>query len=155
MERWQHVWRVGFAPILSTRALLALRDALLTDDPRLVQGTCTSPPAKANCLDWPVERACALGLCGWLGEGRETVGEVEEFFAKCCFEADERLGEPAACRWFLNWFDDTPRDVVRCSLLVEVLVILIERFGLQSVPEALIAKLRIVPLEEIYSAPVA
>ena len=32
----------------------------------------------------------------------------------------ERLGEPAACRWFLNWFDDTPRDQMRRELLAEV-----------------------------------
>ena len=70
--------------------------------------------------DWPVEAACALGYCGWQGDGLETVGEVEEFFARACFEADQRLGEPAACRWFLNWFDDTPRDEMRRELLAEV-----------------------------------
>jgi hypothetical protein len=70
--------------------------------------------------DWPVEAACALGYCGWQGERLETVGQVEEFFARCCFEADQRLGEAAACRWFLNWFDDTPRDEMRRELLAEV-----------------------------------
>ena len=49
-----------------------------------------------------------------------TVGQCEEFFAKCCFEADQSLGEPAACRHFLNWFDDTPRDEMRRELLAEV-----------------------------------
>lgn len=39
-----------------------------------------------------------------------TVGDCEEEFAQMCFKADELLGEPAACRWFLNWFDDTPRE---------------------------------------------
>jgi hypothetical protein len=70
--------------------------------------------------DWPVEAACALGFCGWQGEKLETVGDVEEYFARCCFEADQRLGEAAACRWFLNWFDDTPRDEMRKELLAEV-----------------------------------
>ena len=64
--------------------------------------------------------ACALGYCGWQGDRLETVGQVEEFFARCCFEADQRLGEAAACRWFLNWFDDTPRDEMRQELLAEV-----------------------------------
>jgi hypothetical protein len=70
--------------------------------------------------DWPVEAACALGYCGWQGEKLETVGDVEEYFARCCFEADQKLGEAAACRWFLNWFDDTPRDEMRKELLAEV-----------------------------------
>jgi hypothetical protein len=70
--------------------------------------------------NWPVQNACALAFCGWQGEGLETVAEVEEFFARVCFEIDERLGEPAACRWFLNWFDDSPRGEMRTQLLSEV-----------------------------------
>jgi hypothetical protein len=70
--------------------------------------------------DFEVEAACALGYCGWQGEGLETVGEVEEFFARMCFDIDQRLGEPAACRWFLHWFDKTSRDQMRTELLEEV-----------------------------------
>src|SRR5579883_830765 len=108
MEGWRKVWREGFAPVLSTESLEALADALERDDRRLTQGSTTTPPPLMCVQDWPCEGACALGYCGWHGEGLQSVGEVEEFFAKCCFEADRRLGEPAACRWFLNWFDDTP-----------------------------------------------
>jgi hypothetical protein len=50
----------------------------------------------------------------------DTVAEVEEFFARACFETDQRLGEPAACRWFLNWYDETPREEMRRQLLAEV-----------------------------------
>jgi len=120
MERWQHVWREGFVPVLPTAGLHALRDALDTDDPRLTQGSTTTPPPLLCVQDWLVEAACALGFCGWQGDGLGTVGEVEEFFARVCFEADHRLGEPAACRHFLNWFDDTPRDAMRRDLLAEV-----------------------------------
>jgi hypothetical protein len=120
MESWRKVWREGLEPLLTTEALQALRAALQNDDPRLVQGATTSPPPLMCVQDWPVEAACALGYCGWVGDGLETVGEVEEFFARMCFETDSRLGEPAACRWFLNWFDETPRDVMRRELLVEV-----------------------------------
>src|SRR4051794_37938917 len=120
MESWRQVWREGFVPVLSTSGLETLRDALRTDDPRLTQGSTTTPPPLLCVQDWPVEAACALGFCGWQGEGLESVGEVEEFFAKACFEADQRLGEPAACRWFLNWFDDTPRAEMRRELLAEV-----------------------------------
>ena len=120
MESWRNTWRKGVAPLLSTESLEALRSALVNNDSRLLQGaTCTPPPLQ--CVqDWPVEAACALGYCGWQGDGLETVAEVEEFFARMCFEIDQRLGEPAGCRWFLNWFDETPRNEMRELLLAEV-----------------------------------
>jgi hypothetical protein len=129
MESWRKVWREGFAPVLSTAGLQALRKALASDDGRLTQGATTTPPPLMCVQEWPVEGACALGYCGWQGDGLETVGEVEEFFARSCFEADQRLGEPAACRWFLNWFDDTPRDEMRRELLAEVNLVLAERIS--------------------------
>jgi hypothetical protein len=70
-----------------------------------------------------------VGFCAWKGDGLETVAEVEEFFARVCFEADQVLGEPAACRWFLNWFDETPRDEMRRQLLPEVNRVLAQRLG--------------------------
>jgi hypothetical protein len=128
MESWRKVWREGLAPILSTHGLRALRRALVNDDQRLTQGSTTSPPPLQCVLDWPVEGACVMGYCAWQGDGLETVGEVEEYFARICFEADQRLGEPAAVRYFLNWFDDTPRDEMRRNLLDEVNRTLAERF---------------------------
>jgi hypothetical protein len=121
MTTWQRVWRDGFAPVISRSGLLALRKALKHDDRRIAQGATTTPPTIANICDCPVEAACALGYCGWQVEGGcETVGQVEEYFERICFEADQRLGEPAGCRWFLNWYDETPRpDMIR-SLLDEV-----------------------------------
>src|SRR5271165_2163640 len=120
MESWRMVWREGLAPLISTHALELLHTALASDDSRLLQGATTTPPPLQCVQDWPVEAACALGFCGWQGEGLETVEEVEEYFARLCFEVDQRLGEPAACRWFLNWFDETPRDEMRSLLLPEV-----------------------------------
>ena len=120
MESWRKVWREGLEPLLSAKGLEALRQALVSDDPRLLQGATTTPPPLQCVQDWPVEGACGLGFCGWQGEGLETVAEVEEFFARTCFEIDQRLGEPAACRWFLNWFDEAPRDEMRRLLLAEV-----------------------------------
>jgi hypothetical protein len=127
MESWRIVWRDGFAPGLSTAGLAALRDALRVDDVRLVQGSTTTPPPLMCVQGWPVEAACALGFCGWQGDGLATVGEVEEHFAKACFDADVRLKEAAACRRFLDWFDDTPRDEMRRELLAEVERSLAER----------------------------
>jgi hypothetical protein len=33
---------------------------------------------------------------------------------------DQELGEPAAVRYLLNWFDDTPRDEMRINLGLEI-----------------------------------
>lgn len=123
MEIWRLVWRTGFAPVLSDEVLRALAEAIRIDDPRLTQGSTTTPPPLMCVQDWPCEAGCALGFCGAVENGgfmTATVGQAEEFFARACFEADQRLGEPAACRWFLNWFDQTPRDEMRSALLPEV-----------------------------------
>ncbi len=61
-----------------------------------------------------------IGYCGWVGDGLTTVAEVEEFFARTCYEVDQRLGEPAGVRWLLNWYDDTHRDTMRKELIYEV-----------------------------------
>ncbi len=136
MKVWQKVWREGVEPLLSGKGLEALRKALETDDGRLQQGVTTTPPPLMCVQDWPCEGACALGYCGWKGDGLETVGEVEEFFARMCYEVDVRMGEPAAVRWFLNWFDETPRDEMRKSLLAEVLAALAARGRGRPVREA-------------------
>ena len=127
METWRKVWREGVAPQLSTGGLRALQQALHEDDDRLLQGATTSPPPLHCVRDWVVEAACVIGYCGWHGEGLGTVAEVEDYFARVCFEVDKAVGEPAACRWFLNWFDDAPRQEVRAQLLSEVTRTLIER----------------------------
>jgi hypothetical protein len=120
MESWRKVWRDGFSPGLSSRGLQALRSALVGDDGRLLQGATTSPPPMAAVQDWPIEACCAIGFCGWQGEGLSTVGQVEEYFARACMECDTRLEEPAACRYFLNFFDETPRDEMRRLLVEEI-----------------------------------
>jgi hypothetical protein len=127
MESWRLVWREGFVPALSTTGLEALARALREDDARLIQQATSVPPPLMAVQDWPVEAACALGFCGWQGDGLTTVGEVEEAFAKACYDADQQLGEPAACRWFLNWFDATPRPEMIRELLAEVELALRDR----------------------------
>lgn len=127
MESWKKVWHEAAAPLLSDNSLEALRGALQSDDARLIQGATTTPPPLQCVQDWPVEAACLFGFCGWQGEALDTVAEVEEFFARMCFEIDSRLGEPAGCRWLLNWFDETPRDEMRRLLLKEVELTLAER----------------------------
>jgi hypothetical protein len=120
MESWKMVWRDGFQPQFSDRQLLALRDALLADDPTLIQGATTQPPPLLCVADWSVEACCAVSYCGWKGADLNSVGDVEEFFARSVFAADDLLGEPAASRWFLNAFDNTPRDVFFPELAAEI-----------------------------------
>ncbi|MCE9534365.1 MAG: hypothetical protein K8T89_25070 [Planctomycetes bacterium] len=136
MESWRMVWREGFAPVFPTAGLESLWQALQSDDPRMTQGATTSPPPMQCYRESAINGCCAIGWCGWHGEKLETVGEVEEFFARSCYEADQRLGEPAGCRWFLNWYDDTPRDQMRMELLAEVERSLAQRFGIDVVERA-------------------
>lgn len=126
MESARLVFLDGFAKVIPPAAIRALLVACETDDPRLCQGSTTVPPPLMCVQDWPVESGCglafcAVGLCGGFCPSdlrhdpeavkrHATVGQVEEKFAEWCFEADKILGEPGACRWFLNYFDDTPRD---------------------------------------------
>jgi hypothetical protein len=129
MEMWKKVWREGLAPLLSATELETLRRGLVRDDRRLIQRSTCCPPPSEVFHEEAVEGACALGYCGWQAERLETVAEVEQFFIQTCVAADERLGEPAACRYFLNWFDETPRADMRRSLLAEVNRALNQRHG--------------------------
>lgn len=132
IELWRKVWRDGFAPVLPTAGLEALRDALRNDDERLIQGSTTTPPPLMCVQDYPVEAGCALGYCGAVehgGFGAATVGEVEEFFSRACYDADQRLNNAGGTRAFLNWFDYTPRDEMRRELLAEVEKALADRTG--------------------------
>ena len=132
MESWRQVWRDGLVPCLSNEAIAALHDALIGDDPRLTQGSSTTPPPMLCVHDWPCEGGDALAFAVWQGDGKATVGAVHEAWADLCFQADNRLGEPAACRWFLNWFDDTPRDQMRRELLQEVELALSQRHQVEA-----------------------
>ncbi len=124
METWRKVWREGIAPYLAKypAGLEALYNGLVNDDLKILQGATTSPPPLMCVADWDCEAGCIIAYVGMNADNPtiKSVGEVEAFFACCCFEADKLLGEPAAIRWFLNWADETPRDEMRCLLLPEV-----------------------------------
>jgi hypothetical protein len=120
IESWRKVFGDAVAPVLNVRGLSVLADALEKDDPALIQSATTLPAPLQAADRLPCEGACLLAYAGWRGKGLKTVGEVECYFACVCQEVDEILGEPAGCRWFLNWFDDTPREQMRQELLAEV-----------------------------------
>lgn len=130
MEQWRTVWRT-LAPMLSLPALRALREAVATDDERLIQGGTTSPPPLQCVIDWPCEAACLIAYGGWVGDGLATVGEVEERFARLCFAIDQAAGEPAACRYLLNAYDDWPRSLMLAELLPEIDLALADRVARQ------------------------
>jgi hypothetical protein len=133
MEPWRNTWRVGLAPLLSLEQLRVLRQGLLNNDPRIIQGATTEPPPIQALQDWEVEKCDALCF-GFAFEGvgadaksDKTVAEVEEWFARSCFQIDQALGEPAGCRHFLNWWDEKPRELVFEELLLEVTVLIDQR----------------------------
>ena len=129
MEKWRRVWREGLAPQLSSTGLQALQTALIQDDQRLLQGTTCYPPLLDALRDREVEGTCAIGFCAWQGDGLVSVGQVEEHFQRVCDAADTVFSEPAACRYFLNWYDDTPREEMRQELLAEVALTLRDRLA--------------------------
>lgn len=128
MKSWRKVWREVIVTSLSNHGLMALRDALTTDDKRLIQGATTCPPPLMYNASWPVEAADAIGLCFWLGNGLKTIGEIEHSFAQTCQNCDRLMGEQSTSRYFLGWYDDTPRETVRTELLKEVNDVLYQRY---------------------------
>ena len=122
MEAWKTVWREGFVPTLTLDGLKALRAGLQIDDPRITQGSTTTPPPLMCVREWPIEACCVLVFCGWQAGllKAETVGCAEEYFAIACYQCDLLMKESAVCRYFLNWYDETGRDEMRRELLVEV-----------------------------------
>lgn len=121
METWKKIFIQGFAPSMTARQLEALAHGLRTDDPKLMQGRTTEPLPLWRTTDWPCEGGCGIVYAFYasqIADGPEpTVGEAEEFFARCCYQCDELLGERAGCRWWLNWFDETPRPQMIALLL--------------------------------------
>ena len=99
--QWQAVWRKAIGPRLSVEQLTALRDALVTDDVRLIQGVTTTPPPLPSVRGLPVEAACALGFCAVIaqgGFGEVTVEATQRGFDRLCYEVDNEMGEPAVAR---------------------------------------------------------
>lgn len=120
LESWKHVFRDGILPQLGRAGLLALAEALEDDAPELLQGATTDPAPLPVCWDWDCQGACPLAFACWQEDGLRSVGEVEEAFAQLAAECDRRMNEPAALRYFVNWWDDSPRDLAVPALLDEV-----------------------------------
>ena len=86
MTAWQLVWRHGIAPQLTTTGLLALRQALESDDGRLIQGATTEPPPLQTVLDWPV-----VTLNPWYGLQNALTRQTREGDPPDGFVPHERI----------------------------------------------------------------
>lgn len=113
MSDAEDTFKNGFARVFTESQLRALLAGCEADDARLIQGSTTRPAFGGNNPFSDRTKAacgCAVSYAGMTGgDGPTTVGDVEEFFAEACFAADQVLGNPGACRHFLNWFDDADR----------------------------------------------
>ena len=117
---WQHVFRHGLAPILSTAELLALATGLREDDPDIIQGDSTFP-SPLTCNDGlKIQAGCGLCYAVWRGRELETIGDVYNAFLDVLGEANARLGNAGECGHFVRWFDEGDREQVRTELLAEV-----------------------------------
>ena len=141
VDAWRSTLRKGFIPLMSTGALVGAGAGAGDGRPEVDPGGDDHAPALQAVQDWPCEAADFVGYGGWQGDGLDTVGEVEEFFARLCFECDNRLGEPAGCKHWLNYWDETPRNEAFENALWEV------RYALETRDNALLdpAKCRTLP----------
>lgn len=127
MEAWRYCLQHGLLPLLEADTIGAMLAAL--QGGQVAPGdTCIPEPLQANA-DLPVTECCIMALPGLLahgGFGQATVGQVETAFARLCGQVDARLGQPAATRYLINWFDETP-PAVSLPLVAEELRIEIQR----------------------------
>lgn len=137
IEVWIEVWKRGFGPFLPIAGMRSLLDALVDDDQRLIQGATTSPPPLLSVQNWPCEAADIIGWCFFGPDA--TVGEVEEGFARACFDADIAIKESAACRWVIDFWDHSPREWARAQMIYLVADSLVERRAI-SIDEAALYK---------------
>jgi hypothetical protein len=123
----RHAFTYGFAPQFTEATLIALRDALVSDDPRLMQGRTTEPEPVLMHHGLKIECACAIGFCAWVQNQSVTVGEVLIGYGDMLDQADRNLGRMCAYSPFLHAFDDTPREIVFPAMAELVNEILSER----------------------------
>lgn len=105
---------------LGVQGLIALRDGLAANDIRLLQGATTSPLPIHSYSDLVACGADPIAYAFWQSQHLRTVGQLEDAWARTCYMVDQDAGEVGAIRWFLNWWDDTPRHQAFAGLAVLV-----------------------------------
>ena len=106
-DGWQRAWREGFAPLLSTPALEALRDGLAANDPALLQNVIASP---LDLRGAPCDGACAIAYAIWKGEQIVLAEKVRDRFYEVCCKVRGRLDISYGDNLFIDWFDRTLRE---------------------------------------------
>ena len=127
MRTWREVWREGLAPQIPTAGLTALRDALASDDPRLIQLSPTEPMALPRLEDWPCVAADAVGFAFWQALNLKSCGAVNAAWEEAMYQCSLLLGTAAACAPFLDFYDSTPRPALLVELRAEVELALASR----------------------------
>lgn len=77
---WRQAFRQGVCPLMPSRILERLADALERDSPTLCQRCTTYPPALHGLRSRACEEACLIGWCGWHHYAMRTVDEVDQWF---------------------------------------------------------------------------
>jgi hypothetical protein len=151
VEAWRKVWREGVVPQLSTEGLGCLLDALKRDDPRIVTGCTTIPPALSSCSDLPIESADPIVWALLDGHSPRacTVGLMDEAFARLAIRCSELCGMPRAIGTLLCWLDEQDRQTWRTELIKEVTAALIGRIPAEAPAH------KTTPLAELLRASVA
>ena len=121
MELWREVWRENIVPQLNTKGLEALRLALLTDDPRLIQRYVVKGVSGVinKTVFNDIVGACAVGYAEWHGKDLTNCYDVVQAYLSV-------LCKPPIVG-FTPWFDMTPRQEMRKALLPEVNLALAQR----------------------------
>jgi len=131
-NRWRLAWRYGFSDLLPRTGLIALKEAIISDDRRLIQGSSTLPLRIFKRPKLPIVGACAVSFCLWQANEFSLVGEVWSSLDRLKREVKARIADaatnsdnPFGLRFvsdlsFLSWYNDTSRANMRVELLPEV-----------------------------------
>lgn len=129
IEPWRWVARTGVFPAMTDAELLALRDGLLADDSRLIQGDSIRPVALHRNYGRRCEGGCLIAYPGMATGRRATVARVEERFSDIFHTAAAVLGDESSVRELAWWWDSTPRAEAVPLALEEVELALAGRKG--------------------------
>lgn len=107
------IWKNYILPALPKEALKKLFDAATADDGRLIRGINYFPPPSR-----PRSKITHCDIVGFafVNFGTTTVEELGQKWGNFMLSVGDKLGNPHDLRHFLNWYDDSPREVVLDTL---------------------------------------
>ena len=109
MKLHEKAWHYGFARVLPPDGIAGLRAALESNDNRLVQHHAACP---VGSPDYRCTAADAIGFAVW--SPGDTVAQVGLKWINAIAEACKLTGEIGS---FITWYDCTPRDEMRRTLM--------------------------------------